>query len=310
MTETTKVRKTDFLTENKGYTNISNGIDLITSEARRRKQVELEELIRVDGCRVRMSRLRNILQDLKMREELAVLELDKKNNAAGEKVIEFYRQEQALKQQQYLRNDIFESNRSRQLKLVGLECRATIETLKERMKQAAESKKQKMEDGTSKASSVADLEFTEDDQQKLQIRNQQATTAHQDYLIELRAIKENLCAEGLKFESAESRQLFKSFQNDAGIERTDQRYQKEQRKKASESGDATALREMLDELCTAVTNNPNGGLVKSSDIDPEELRRVSRILHAAQKQVKEIDESDANAMELIDRIAERAVSLF
>ena len=309
MTEPTR-RKTNFAIERNGYTNISNGIDLITSEVRRTKQAELEELKRVNACTTQVHRLRNILQELKVREELAVLELYKKNNAAGEKMIEFYRQEQALKSLQYLRNDIFETNRSMQLKQVGLACNATIKTLKERMNQADKCKKQKMEDGTSKASSVADLEFTEEDKKKLQYFKQQATVTHQDYQIELMAIKVNLCAEGLKIESEKSRQLFESFQNDAGIERRDLRYMKEYQKKASQSDDTTALKEMLNELCIAVTNNPNGGLVKSSDIDPKEFRRVSGILQAAQKQVKEIDESDANAMELIDRITERAVSLF
>jgi hypothetical protein len=56
---------------------------------------------------------------LKKEDELAVLLIDKKDNADGEKVINFYTQEQALGQQQYLNGHEFESDASRQLKNIA-----------------------------------------------------------------------------------------------------------------------------------------------------------------------------------------------
>ena len=112
-------RSVQYRLQFKGITRISDGIDLITSTERRSLQKEVEDLNKEkegkdakakNGITVEVSKLRTKMQTLKVTEELAVLMFDKKDNAEGERVINFYKQEQALGKQQYLDGDEFESD--------------------------------------------------------------------------------------------------------------------------------------------------------------------------------------------------------
>lgn len=317
--------------ESKGYTRVSDGIDLITSTERKALQAKVEDLterrdrkdptINRESTVTILGRWRKRMQAMKIEEELAVLEFDKKDNVNAERMIDFYKQEQALVQLQLLKGDEFESDTSLQLKqLVLLDYNVKIKDLVAREakfkeeKKASEkgkskskrvkAKKQKVDSGKP----VVKTTWTAKDKTLLGRLRQRRGGTYQKYLIELRVIKVELCRKGLKLETPEARQLFKSFEEATNTLTQVQRISKIYCAKARES--FVNLNDSLRDVLNGVKENANARTIVPSKVDPAELVSISNGCRWAVEQMQDIDENDVDFLEKIERIAERAVSMF
>jgi hypothetical protein len=314
--------------ELKGYTKVSDGIDLITSTERKALQTDVENLmnrrnnndpsLNKVSAATTLYQWRKRMQAMKIEEELAVLEMDKKDNADGERMIDFYKQEQALGRQQYLKGDEFESDKSLQHKQLALryqsvqiaELRAREAKFKKETKQkkvksnskAVNAKKRKVVSGAQ----VEKTTWTEKDKRQLKQLNAARSNTHQKYLIELRVIKVGLCLKGLKFETPEARQLFKSFE-----EATQTITQRARSNRKIQDGKKQGKRkDNMMNLLNAANENVNVRTIVPSKVDPAELEGIARGCLWAEEQLNDIDENDEDFLEKIERIAEDAVAMF
>ena len=317
--------------ESKGYTRVSDGIDLITSTERKALQAKVEDLterrdrkdptINRESTVTILGRWRKRMQAMKIEEELAVLEFDKKDNVDAERMIDFYKQEQALVQLQLLKGDEFESDTSLQLKqLVLLDYNVKIKDLVAREakfkeeKKASEkgkskskrvkAKKQKVDSGKP----VVKTTWTAKDKTLLGRLRQRRGGTYQKYLIELRVIKVELCRKGLKLETPEARQLFKSFEEAAQSLTAKERQDAIWSAKKKEQRICNSIEVM--NIVNAANENANARTIVPSTVDPAELEGISRGCLWAEEQLNDIDENDEDFFEMIERIAEHAVSMF
>jgi hypothetical protein len=307
-------RSVQYRLQFKGITRISDGIDLITSTERRNLQKEVEDLNKEkegkdakakNGITVEVSKLRTKMQTLKVTEELAVLMFDKKDNAEGERVINFYKQEQALGKQQYLDGDEFESDTSIQLKKYAtLDLKVKISNLAppQPSGRKVKGKKQKVEDGTTGNGTP----LSEKDKKRLARLKSELKVTHQKYLVELKKIKVGLCENGLKRDSPEACQLFKSFQEDANILITVTQYERMRTAKTVEAN-KKSVQDTIGALYNAVNDNPNACTIVPSEVNPAELARISENCRSAVEQANDVDDTDEDVLAKIQRIAKQHV---
>ena len=316
--------------ELKGYTKVSDGIDLITSTERKALQTKVEDLIDRKGrkdpslnprtTKTTLWKLRKRMQALKIQEELVVLNFDKKDNADGDKMIQFYQQEEALGSQEYLQGDEFESDASLQFKRIALlDQTVKIEDLRTRKakfkketaskevkskSKVANAKKQKVDS----SAPVNKATWTAKDESRLRKLLYDRNGTYQKYLIELRVIKVKLCRKGLKLESPEARQLFKSFEEAAQSLTAKQRQDAIWNAKRKEQRICHSIE--MTNIVNAANEDANARTIVPSPVDPAELEGISRGCLWAEEQLNDIDENDEDFLEMIERIAEHAVSMF
>ena len=112
---------------------------------------------------------------------------------------------------------------------------------------------------------------------------------------------------GLKLESPEARQLFKSFQEAAQARTTIQQHTAaNSRKPKNGINPSVTLRDIL----KAANENPNARTIVPSKADSAELAKIAEACRWAEEEVDNIDSSDEDLLEKIEKIAERAVAMF
>ena len=78
-------------------------------------------------------------------------------------------------------------------------------------------------------------------------------------------------------------------------------------KRRKKTSTVTINVEMRD-LCNTARKDPNARTIVPSKMDPAELARIAEICRVAEEQLNDIDDSDIDALEKIERIAECAAS--